>query len=271
LSSAASLAQANTLAADLPRLIIAAERLAFVAAPGLHGRRRGGPGDSFWQFRDWQSGDDVRKIDWRRSAQGDRLYFREREWQAQASITLALDDTSTLQFNSEKSLPTKRERTLLLLLALASILLRAGERVALAGITPPVAGPHALQQIAAALVIGGKASLDPQARRISFGDFLGKNLQFPPPGGGAVMHILDPAECDFPYQGRIIFDGFTDAPPLEATKAETWASAYRARITAQREAVAKAARDAGATPLFHRTDHPPAPALTALYQALLLR
>jgi uncharacterized protein (DUF58 family) len=269
LKAARAFEQAQTLADRLPKLILAAERLAFIAAPGLHGRRRGGHGDSFWQFRDWQNGDDARQIDWRRSAQGDRLYFREREWEAQASVTLSLEQTPTLDFASDKTLPTKHERAVVLLLALASILLRAGERVALAGITAPVTGNRSLHVIATALATGGTASLDIKARRIRFGDFLQPSPDFTAPAGGAVVQILDPAECDFPYRGRVIFEGYSSEPSLEAANAENWAPAYRSRILTQRDNVARAAMQSGQTPLFHRTDHPPTHALAALYQALL--
>jgi uncharacterized protein (DUF58 family) len=269
LTQSKPLTQAQSLASGLPKLILAAERLAFIAAPGLHGRRRGGPGDSFWQFRDWQNGEDARQIDWRRSAQGDRLYFKEREWEAQASIALSLEDSATLDFSSDAKAPTKRERATLLLLALAWILLQAGERVSLAGITPPLSGNKALQSLAAALITGGHAPLDKQARRVTFGDFLRPDPAFASPSGGAVMHILDPAECDFPYRGRIIFEGLASEPSLEAANAADWGPAYRSRIAAQRDAVIRAALATGQTPLFHRTDHPPTHALAALYRALL--
>ena len=104
-----------------------------------------------------------------------------------------------------------------------------------------------------------------------FGDFLVPNPGFARQPGGAVMQILDPAECDFPYRGRILFEGFSREPELEAAHAESWAETYRARLAAQRESVAHAAMAAGQTPLFHRTDHPPAQALAALYNALLRR
>jgi uncharacterized protein (DUF58 family) len=260
--------QAESLAAGLPKLLLAAERLAFAAAPGLHGRRRAGPGEAFWQFRDWREGDDRRRIDWRRSAMGERLYLRDRERDAQASFTLALQDTPGMAFQSSKSLPTKHDRAALLLLALACLLLRAGERVALAGKTPPRAGIAALPAIAQSLATPSIAATDAKARRIIFGDFLESNPHFIAPEGGAVVQILDPAECDFPFTGRIKFVGFAAEPALEATSAATWRTTYLARITAQREAVAQAAARAGQTPLFHRTDAPPATALAALHHAL---
>jgi hypothetical protein len=46
------------------------------------------------------------------------------------------------------------------------------------------------------------------------------------------------------------------------------AAAYRARLEAQKAAVAAAALRSGQTKLFHRTDAPPATVLAALYQAL---
>ncbi len=267
MTSAQTLQQAQSLAAGLQTLILAAERLAFVAAPGLHGRRRGGPGDSFWQFRDWQNGDDARRIDWRRSAQGDRLFFREREWEAQANLTLRLEDTPTLTYRSDPLLPTKRDRAALLLLALAAILLRAGERVALGGVTPPLSGNHALPRLASALITPTAAPLDEKSRRVTFGDCLVPPT-FAGQRGGAVLHLLDPAECDFSFRGRIRFEGFADEPAQEAAQAEAWAAPYKARMAAHREAVARAATQAGQTYIFHRTDHPPAHALAALYQAL---
>jgi uncharacterized protein (DUF58 family) len=260
--------EAEALAAGLPKLLLAAERLAHAAAPGAHGRRRPGPGENFWQYRDFHDGDEARRIDWRRSAGADRLFLREHEWQAQASICLALQDTAGMAYRSSAALPRKRERAILLLLALASLLLRSGERVALAGKTPPVTGNAALRTLAAAFVTGGVAPVDPKARVVGFGDFLQPDPVFYAPPGGAVVQILDPAECDFPFSGRCIFEGFAGEPEIEAARAEDWEVAYRARIAAQRAAVAQAAQRAGQTALFHRTDMPPASALAALYLAL---
>jgi uncharacterized protein (DUF58 family) len=270
LTAAGTTTQAQRLAAGLPKLLLAAERLAFQAVPGQHGRRRAGPGESFWQFRDWQDGDDAKRIDWRRSAMGERLYLRDREWEAQAGIILKLQDTPGLNFASAKTLPAKRERAMLLMLALAALLLRSGERVALAGRTPMLAGQSALQKIAAGfLQPAGISTPNPRTRIAIFGDFLEPAPNFTAPPGGAVLQILDPAECEFPYKGRVIFEGFSNEPEIEAMRAESWRAIYLQKLAAQRDAVKQAATSAGQTPLFHRTDTAPATALTALYQALL--
>jgi len=260
--------QAAALAAGLPKLLLAAERLAHTAAPGAHGRRRAGPGESFWQFRDFRDGDESRKIDWRRSASGDRLLLREREWETQASVAVRLYDTPGLAFRSSPALPTKRERAILVLLAVSFLLLEAGERVALDGVTPPMTGRLALEKLARALLAGGEARSGAKSRKIFFGDFLAPAPVFSAPPGGAVVQILDPAECDFPYDGRVVFTGFAGEAPIEAPRAEQLAAAYRARLAAQREAVTAAAQRSGQTALFHRTDSSPALVLAALHQAL---
>jgi len=261
-------AQAESLAAGLPKLLLAAERLAHVAAPGTHGRRRAGQGEDFWQFRDWRNGDDARRIDWRRTASGQRFLVREREWEAQASVSLRFQDTPGMAFRSASALPTKRERAILLILALACLLLEAGERVSLAGVTPPMTGRAALRRLAEAFLSNGAAAVEPKARQVIFGDFLAPDPVFAGPPGGAVVQILDPAECDFPYKGRVVFAGYEGGEKIEAPRAEAWAEAYKTRLAAQKAAVLAAAQRAGQTKLFHRTDAPPATALAALYQAL---
>ena len=52
-------APAEALGARLPPLLVAAERVAATVAQGVHGRRRVGQGDSFWQFRRFVAGDPV--------------------------------------------------------------------------------------------------------------------------------------------------------------------------------------------------------------------
>ena len=70
------------VAAAMPRLILEARRVASTVIHGLHGRRRAGPGENFWQYRRFTSGESAQNIDWRRSARDDHPYVREREWEA---------------------------------------------------------------------------------------------------------------------------------------------------------------------------------------------
>ena len=62
----ASVRQARTLSARLPELLVAARRVAASVMFGVHGRRRTGSGETFWQFRPYGMGEPVKLIDWRR-------------------------------------------------------------------------------------------------------------------------------------------------------------------------------------------------------------
>jgi uncharacterized protein (DUF58 family) len=129
-------------------------------------------------------------------------------------------------------------------------------------------GRSALPKLALALAAGGSARSGEKSRKIFFGDFLTPSPVFSAPPGGAVVQILDPAECDFPYNGRIMFTGFAGETPIEAPRAENFAQTYRARLAAQRAEIVAAAQRSGQTALFHRTDSSPALVLAALHQAL---
>src|SRR5512138_1363290 len=76
------LSRAEAVASNLPALLVAAERVAATVSQGVHGRRRVGNGEAFWQFRQYHPGDSTKHIDWRQSAKSDRVYVRETEWEA---------------------------------------------------------------------------------------------------------------------------------------------------------------------------------------------
>src|SRR4249920_1975353 len=61
---------ARKLADAMPRLILEARRIATTVIHGLHGRRRAGPGENFWQYRRFVSGEPAQHVDWRRTARG---------------------------------------------------------------------------------------------------------------------------------------------------------------------------------------------------------
>ena len=126
--------RSEALAARLPPLLVAAERVAATVAQGVHGRRRVGTGETFWQYRRYEIGDSATMIDWRQSGKTQPVFVRENEWEAAQSVWLWHDSSSSMAYRSVQGLPTKKERAELLLMALAVLLVRGGERVALLGI-----------------------------------------------------------------------------------------------------------------------------------------
>ncbi|MEM8985995.1 MAG: DUF58 domain-containing protein, partial [Pseudomonadota bacterium] len=90
--------QAEKLAAPLPPLLAEAERIAASVLQGVHGRRRAGTGETFWQYRPYAQGDSVASIDWRQSARSDRLYVRQNEWEASNAVWLWPDGSASMDF-----------------------------------------------------------------------------------------------------------------------------------------------------------------------------
>ncbi len=109
---------AEAAAATFPALLVEAERIAQTVAAGLHGRRRAGPGETFWQHRPYSFGDPVSAIDWRQSARvASRLFVRENEWEAAAAVFLWRDPSASLNFASLRNVPLKRRRADILAVA----------------------------------------------------------------------------------------------------------------------------------------------------------
>ena len=92
--------EARSLSATMPRLILEARRVAATVIHGLHGRRRAGTGENFWQFRRFVSGEPAARVDWRRSARDDHLYVREQEWEAAHTVWIWPDRSPSMVFAS---------------------------------------------------------------------------------------------------------------------------------------------------------------------------
>lgn len=282
------LAESQRLADALPPLLVAAERVAATVWQGVHGRRRVGQGDAFWQFRPYQTGDAPQRIDWKQSAKSDQVYIRQSEWEAVQSVWLWCDASKSMAWRSRRGLPTKGACAGLLVLALAALLARAGEHFALiqgktGRFEPPATGRAALIRLATALSDAADshslpvaADLPRYARVVLAGDWLAPLdeveavvKQFTGAGvRGHLLQVLDPAEETLPYTGRVMFEGIEGEGRLLLGRAEALRTDYRARLLAQREGLQAIARQCGWTFLLHHTDQPPAPALLALYAAL---
>jgi uncharacterized protein (DUF58 family) len=283
---------AEALGARLPPLLIAADRVASTVAQGVHGRRRVGQGDSFWQFRRFVSGDPLARIDWRQSAKSGRgapegWFIRETEWEAAQTVCLWRDASASMRWRSRQVSTEKCDRANLLLLSLASLLLRGGERVMMMQQDArSVTSRSGLDRLAAELdTTDDDRGLPPEVRLprygtvVLFSDFLSplddiKALiaRFAAvPVAGYLLQVLDPAETALPYQGRIRFRGLERDGETLIPRVESVRDTYSERLRAQQEGIASICTAAGFGFGVHRTDHPPEMALLTLYQALATR
>src|ERR1700744_606102 len=141
----------RTLAAAMPRLILEARRVTPTVIHGLHGRRRAGPGENFWKYRRFVSGEPASRVDWRRSARDDHLYVRALEWEAAHTVWIWPDRSPSMQFASPLVRETKLYNTLVVALALSEILVEGGERVGIPCLTRPPGSRNVGERIAQAM------------------------------------------------------------------------------------------------------------------------
>lgn len=277
---------AERISGSLPPLLVEAEHLARSLIAGAHGRRRAGPGETFWQYRPAHPGDTLAQIDWRRSGRSDRLFIREMEWEAAETVMIWADQSSSMAFKSDNAPRTKGERAALLALALGVLLARGDERVGLlrTEAEPPRSGQTQLLRMAAILTADQERAPDfgaaPQiltprvGRAVFLSDFLGpEEGLFPAIAqaaargiGGILLQILDPVEEDFPFRGRTRFESMGRSLRYDADQAASLREAYGERLAERRERLAAIARGWRLVP--HRTDESPRRALLAIYKSL---
>jgi uncharacterized protein (DUF58 family) len=271
--------EADGLSAGLPPLMVEADHLAASVSLGVHGRRRAGIGESFWQFRRYASPDSSSAIDWRQSAKSQHIFVREREWEAAQTVWFWRDASANMSFKS--GAVTKRARADLLLLALASLLVRGGERVGFTGMEgAPASSRLALTRMGRAMFASGRGALPPLVpfsrgnQLVWLSDFLDEDvfdtMKMLSQRGveGHLVRIVDPAEEDFPYSGRTRFESPRGGEDEIFGRAERVRASYRTRFTAHGERIAQAAAKLGWTCTVHRTDHAPQASLIALHAAI---
>lgn len=273
--------QSRALAASMPRLIMEARRIAATMVHGLHGRRRAGSGENFWQYRRFVSGEAARRVDWRRSARDDHLYVREQEWEAAHTVWIWPDRSPSMVFASPLVWETKLDRALILAFALAEILIEGGERIGIPGLMRPTASRNVIEKMAQALIhdSGERASLPPNfspsplSEVVMLSDFWSPmqevRARIAQLSGtrahGHVVQIVDPAEESFPYHGRIEFLDPEGAGAVTAGRAEAWREDYLVRLERHRAALREETDRRGWSFIIHRTDRPASELILALH------
>ncbi|MEM9724087.1 MAG: DUF58 domain-containing protein [Pseudomonadota bacterium] len=281
---------AERVASGHAPLMARAARLAASVYLGAHGRRRPGPGETFWQYRRASPGDPLSAVDWRRSARSDALYVRETEWESAQTVRLWCDRSASMGYRSAKAPFSKVDRAAEVAAALAILLTRGGERTALlsadpnAGFERPGLGEAHLNRMVDLLTrdepfeFGAPPDLGAArgGRAVFFSDFFGEEtailgaLEAAAARGlsGFILQINDPAEESFPFEGRIVFESMNRSLTYETERARAIQADYQTALAARRGRLAEAARRAGWGFMTHRTDESATPALLWLARGL---
>lgn len=277
--------------AALGSLPLRARRLADAVGVGGHRSRRKGASVEFADYRDYQPGDDLRRVDWRLYGRTDRLHIRDAHEETPLRILLLLDVSASMSYASKPGLLTKLDFARTLLGALALLARRQRDACGVGLIAddlihylPPSASPlklraawgaletpktaptsalaHALGRAADAVprsclfVIASDfyedpAALEPVIRRLRFERH-----------DVLALHVADPMEEDFNFTDPAEFlDSETSArlklDPISAAKA------YRVAFQDHRAALAEIFRHSGFDHVPVRSDTSPLAALGA--------
>ena len=279
---------ASTLSARLPSLVIAARRVAQTVRHGVHGRRRAGSGETFWQFRPFISGEPSSRVDWRRSAREERAFVREREWEAAHTVWIWFDRSPSMQFASTLAPAPKVDRAALLALAFADLCVRGGERAGLLGLTRPLATQGVVERFAEAIATDERlrgpsqaplppaAPAAPRSMVLMIGDFLSQSddvaraiRAISAQGAiGELVMVADPIEETYPFEGNTQFLHPAGSLSLLTPRAQSLRDAYLERLAAHREAIREICARSGWGMTIHRTDGSPAEVLLALRMRL---
>ncbi len=277
----AAVGVSRKLASRVPRLILEARRVATTVIHGLHGRRRAGSGENFWQYRHFANGEPAQNVDWRRSARDDHLYVREREWEASHTIWMWVDRSPSMDFTSSLTEWSKLDRALVVSFALAEVLVQGGERVGIPELMRPTSNRNIIEKVAQTLVhdTSARPSLPPNFAPAPFSEVLLLSDLWSPIADfrrtigqlaangarGHVVQVVDPAEETFPYSGRVEFTESEGLGSVTAGRAEMWRGDYQALLANHRAALRAECEQFGWSFTVHRTDRGPTELLFAIH------
>jgi uncharacterized protein (DUF58 family) len=295
-----NLSHAGKLAGNLPGLLLEAEKVAQSFMKGVHGRRRVGTGEAFWQFRPFQQGDASRDIDWRQTAKRDGTkvpgfnsavehggaFVRQTEWEASQTVWLYRDASASMNFKSKKALHSKKDYAEIMLLALGIILLNGGEQVSLLGTDlAPQTGYASIQRVCE--MLRAQTHLSELGRPVSARSnvLLISDFYFPVNElaafceklaaqhvKGSLVQVFDPFEQSLPYNGRVKFQDMENASDmLDMPEVAAVRENYEQKFTAHQESIGALARTLGWTFEKFSTDIKPEAALSQLYDRLSVK
>jgi uncharacterized protein (DUF58 family) len=115
------------LLADLPSLALRSHCLVDGFLSGRHRSSRKGSSVEFAEYRDYQPGDDLRRVDWRLFGRSDRLHVKQFEDEAQLRVFCVLDVSASMDFSSRRGAMNKLDFGRLALAGIATLAQRGGD------------------------------------------------------------------------------------------------------------------------------------------------
>jgi len=261
---------------------------------GRHRGPRRGSAAEFAEHRQYAPGDDLRYVDWKVFGKHDRFYLKQLEQETSFACHLLLDVSDSMRYRSDGAPLSKLDTACLAATALAALVLRQQDEVGLTTFaatletaTPPSGQPSHLKLIANRLeAISAREPIGPapadaddvgamdrihewaeQSRRrgvvVVLSDCLGdltssiealrhlRSRQH----DVVLLHVVDPAEQDFPFQEPTLFRDVEQARE-QAVDCRQLRAAYCAEFEAFRRRLETECSEMATDYVLLRTDVP---------------
>ena len=210
---------------------------------GKHRSVRHGHSVEFTEHREYSVGDDLRYVDWKVYAKSDKVYLKQFEAETNLVCNLLVDVSESMTYRSQEAALTKLEYAQCLAASLAYLVLRQGDSASLFTFDRevrkylnPSNNPAHLRQMTALLETvqpHEKSEIGSVLHQVSrrllhhgivviISDLLGdvdslasglKHLRHQKQEV-VVLHLLDPAELEFPFRQTTQFRGLESLPQL---------------------------------------------------------
>jgi uncharacterized protein (DUF58 family) len=273
--------------ARLGSLTVKARVIVEGALSGLHRAAVHGSSVEFAEHKEYSPGDELRHVDWKAYAKLDRYYVKQFEQESQLTVYLVLDASASMAFAGGGM--AKLEYGALTLAALAYLVIQQQDKVgllacgdpALETLVPPRARTthlHDLMTVLESLVARGGTGDEPPARALSrIGELTRRRRAlivlvsdlFDPEDETlrmlvqlraqrhdvSVIHLLDPHERQFPYDGLTQFEALETAHKLLVNPAAIRHD-YLERMEAFLTRTRRTLTSAGVDYHLAQTDHP---------------
>lgn len=276
--------EAQQISARLPEILLEAQKIASTVQTGMHGRRKQGLGDHFWQYRNYDpSADSASRIDWRQSARSDHLYVREQEDERAQTAVIWLDPSAAMHYSSSSDHRTKYEYGFLLANVLGYQLTAAGERVEChikQSDKVAVNHPKHMARFADILLrCPNTPYFDhrPNQTVILISDFLNQDMDtlhkmvrglVNMRADIHIVSIFDPAEEKFSFEGHIKFEDMQASDEFEIQDASALKQEYETRFLDHNKQVASLVKNKNKV-MSVNTARPPVDVSMRLTQMLL--
>ena len=205
--------------------------------------KKRGIGEEFWDFREYQLGDPLRSIDWKKSSKLNKILIKNNESESSKNIWFWRDESVSMNFRNSNKVEEKLLRSKMLGLILIDILLRSGERVGIIGSDLALKkGPKSFLEIAIEFSSKSFKLSDSRIKKndvvFIISDFLEKPDQIKRQllsiseniYSGILIQVLDSSELEFPFKGRNqFFDPLSGLHKI-FNKSESMKVKYREKI-----------------------------------------